>query len=256
MYPTGIKALGKVDPRRRLLLALSGAFLAAHFYTWNFAIHNTTVANAVLFFAFNPVFAAVLEWLVLKEKITQRLLVAIVLGATGAIVTGISDINLDSNHIVGDLAGLASGGFFALYFLAGRYLTRDIPIITYSISVYGVSGLLCFILVGLSGQEILVAGTNNWIAFALLGLFSTGVGHSAYSYGLKHMKATVLSLFTLLEPILVGIGAYFFWGESITPPTLVGFCFIGAAALILTSRKPLRIFPRKSTDPETEASLR
>ena len=60
-------------------LLLSGVLLAAHFALWIESLNRTSVASSVVLVAMNPIFAAALSPLFLREKVSWRIWLAVVL---------------------------------------------------------------------------------------------------------------------------------------------------------------------------------
>ena len=78
-----------------------------------YAIQTTTVASALLIFASAPMFAALLGWLVLGERVRLSTGVAIAAALFGVGVM-VSD-GFSSGSIIGDLAAIGSALGFAIY---------------------------------------------------------------------------------------------------------------------------------------------
>jgi len=84
----------------RILLPLAGLALAAHFFAWIAAVQMTTVANAAVFFAVNPVITAAAEYFLFGQKADRHLKISMILGLAGVAVMGGGDLTFHR----GDLA--------------------------------------------------------------------------------------------------------------------------------------------------------
>ena len=84
-----------------------------------FAIQNTTVANAMLLFAAAPVLAAILGWLVLRERVRAFTWLAILMSFLGVGIM-VQDKST-SVMLSGSLAALGSAFGFAVFTIALRY---------------------------------------------------------------------------------------------------------------------------------------
>ena len=69
-------------------------------------MQNTSVANAALFFSMNPVFAVLLESLILRERITKRELLSLGVALSGVIVVAYHDFNFSMEHLYGDVMSI------------------------------------------------------------------------------------------------------------------------------------------------------
>src|SRR5512138_712976 len=85
--------LARLPGRRRELggvpfwpMLVAGLLLAAHFALWIESINRTSVASSVVLVAMNPIFVAAFSPLILREKVSWRIVLAVVLGVIGAAV--------------------------------------------------------------------------------------------------------------------------------------------------------------------------
>ena len=256
IWPKGILELVRAPARLYGSMFLSGAFLAGHFFFWNEAIQNTTVANAAVFFALNPMITGLLEWLCLRDKPSLNLWLGLGLGLAGAIVTGFGGMEWRGEQMWGDMAGFLSGALFSGYFLIGRRAMNELPITSYVTGVYGIAAILCGVGGLLWNLPFKGYGQPTILAFILLAGGSTILGHTAYNYGLRYFKASKIGLCTLLEPMLASIGALAVWGEKVPLATVLGFGFIGAAIVVISIETPRSSRAYVDVEPNTEFSTR
>lgn len=208
------------------LLLLAAAMLAFHLLGWVSGVQRTTVANAAIVFAINPVFTAAGGWLFLRERVGSRLLLSVALGVAGVLVMGWRDLSLDPGRLAGDLQVLASSVAFSAYFLLGRRLRRVVPGALYVALLYGLASLPCFLLFPAVGLPWVDHGARAWLCFGLMALVPTVLGHGAMNYALRWVDAGRVSASTLMEPLLAGIVAFFAWDEAVGGATWVGYAFI------------------------------
>jgi drug/metabolite transporter (DMT)-like permease len=215
------------------LLFAAGASLAAHFVVWIAAVQMTTVANAAVFFAINPVITASAGHLIFGERITRKLFVAIGFGLLGVVALGLGDLTLDPEQLPGDLAALGCSFLFTIYFLLGKRLRRSLSTVSYTSAVYGIAALLS--LGGMLALDLPLVdyGSRTWGCFLLMALVPTMIGHTSFNSALRYIDAGRISAATLSEPVLAGLVAIFAWGEEITGQGIVGYLLICASVLVL-----------------------
>jgi drug/metabolite transporter (DMT)-like permease len=97
-----LETLRRLDRREVGLLVLAALALAAHFFTWIAAVQHTSVANAAVFFAVNPVITAIAAHLLYGERLTRRLGLSIALGLLGVAAIGAADLGLRREQLFGD----------------------------------------------------------------------------------------------------------------------------------------------------------
>ena len=223
-----LRSLGRRDA---FLLVLVGLMLAAHFVSWIAAVQHTTVANAMLFFAINPLVTATAAALLFRERASPRLLASIGLGLAGVAVIGRGDLQLAPEHLVGDGLSLLSALFFSAYFLLGKHLHVTV--------VYGVAALPCAIALPLTGHTVFSWDAQTWLCFGLMAAVPTLIGHSALNHALEWMDAGRVATATLVEPLLGGLVAMWLWSEDLGVAAGIGYGFIAASVLVLLSdRRP------------------
>jgi len=244
LAPLAGKDLRKILTLTRVevsLLLLSGLALAAHFLAWIAAVQLTTVANAAICFAVNPVITVTAAHLIFQEQVTRRLIVSIGFGVLGVAVLGGSDMTLNPEQLAGDGAAILCSLLFTVYFLLGKRLRRKLPTATYVTSIYGVAAVFAFAAVLILDLPVLDHSARNWICFALMALVPTLIGHTSFNNAVRFIDAGRISAATLSEPLLAGLVAYFVWNEPITAGTAAGYGLISVSVLILVSeRKALK----------------
>ena len=180
-----------------------------------FAITHTSVANTLVIMSTTPLFAAVIGWFLLREKIGLRTLVAIILVACGITViafgSGSGKTSLD-----GDLAALA-GSFFLAF---GFSFTRRFPGVS-SFSAISCSGFLTALLMLPLAAPFSI--TNSDLGFLMImGAYMLPLGLALMFAGPRYIPAAEVALLVLLESILGPVWVWWFLGEVPGQHTLVG----------------------------------
>jgi len=233
--------LRRLSPGQWSLMLAAGATLALHFFAWITAVQWTTVANASMFFAINPVFTSAAAWFFYRERLTYRLGVSILLGLAGVAVMGWSDFSFNPGHLAGDAASLVCSVLFTVYFLIGKKLRQSLPNLAYVTVLYGVAGLVSFAVLAALGQPAFAYTGRTWLSFVLMALIPTMIGHTAINNALSHMEAGRIATATLVEPMLAGVVAFFAWGEIVSVGALAGYGLICLSVVALVSdRLPAR----------------
>ena len=203
--------------RRDLLLGLlSGSFLAVHFAAWITSLQYTSVASSVVLVTTTPLWVALLSPLVLKEKITVRILTGMLLALTGGTVVALSDscslqagrlacppMNtfLTGDAFLGDLLALLGAWMAAGYILVGRKLRARMTLVPYIFLVYTAAALILLLMLFASGGGLAGYPPMAYLWFALLALVPQLLGHTSFNWALGHVPASFVSVILLGEPI-------------------------------------------------------
>jgi len=231
------------EPRLLLLSALSGIFLALHFGLWIQSLHETSVTSSVVLVTMNPVFLGIASPLLLKERISRRVVFAIVLGLVGAVVITLrwrTTELVSPQNLHGNLLALGGAVMYSGYLLLGRRVRRGISILSYVYAVYAVSALILLAGVAIFRQSLLGFTRLTYLYLVLLAVIPQLLGHTSFNWALKHMTAPVVSLVILGEPVGASLIAWLLLHQ---PPTIQevagGIMVLGAVALAATASSPL-----------------
>ncbi len=224
------KSYSQIDKRAAMKIFLMGVFFALHFFFWIKAVQTTKVAHAAICFALNPAFISVGAFLFLKEKIDSRTIIGLVIGFIGIIVIASGDLSFhdfNKNNFLGDIYALLGGLSFAIYFLLGKSIRKHIGNRFLMTAVYGVGALLSLTIIFYAKLPLgNFSNHSTWVALLVLAVFQTILGHASIIYILKFMKASFVSTFLLVEPLLAGIVAFFLFNEHVALTAWLGYLLI------------------------------
>jgi drug/metabolite transporter (DMT)-like permease len=199
-------------PRATLLIMLViGVILATHFSLWITSLKMTSVASSVILVTAHPVLVAPVSFYFLKEKLSwvNALGIAISLAGVAVLVIGnygFAAFGLDT--IEGNILALFGGIAAGLYILGGRKLRKTVSTMSYAFVVYAVGTItLFFICLALSAPVYNLTITDYEIIL-LMALVSGIFGHTLYNWSLGYIRASVMSVALLGEPIGSSLLAY------------------------------------------------
>jgi drug/metabolite transporter (DMT)-like permease len=101
------------DIRRLKYPVILGFVSLSNTFAFYYAFKNTTIANAVLTHYTAPVIVAFLSPLFLKERITWKIIVVIILSSVGLLIM-LDGFSLKEGQTMGIIAGLLSGISYAI----------------------------------------------------------------------------------------------------------------------------------------------
>jgi drug/metabolite transporter (DMT)-like permease len=194
------------------------------------AIAQIPLATAVSAYFVGPVVAVALSLLVLKERVTPRKILSLVLGFVGAIVI------LRPGAVVepGILLALGSGVFFAFYVIATRQAAQvSDPLKTLAFQC--AAGALL-----LTPQALVFWATPAWsdlMLFAALGAMSA-ISHLLSIAAFRHAEASTLAPLVYLELIGAALVGYLAFNDIPGAATLAGAALIVAAGVLLLEWRP------------------
>src|SRR5882724_4806649 len=202
------KELAKLERRDWLLMALSGTCLAIHFGAWTFSFKYISIARSTVIVDSQPVFTVIASYLLLREKPSRWSLIGTVLAIAGIVtITLLGDENAvvdktgGGSARLGDLLALIGAVSIAFYVLIGRKLRGKVSLFAYVVPLYTICAVLLFAAAYFNGDRITGYPFGDYKYFVALAVVPTIFGHTVFNWALKHVKAGVISVSFLGEPI-------------------------------------------------------
>ena len=193
--------LKSVDKKTAALSALSGLFLAIHFYFWFECLRHTTVASATTIVCTELVWVSIGFCLFMKGKLPAKAVGAMAVALAGSALIAFADSTGEGGHLYGDFLALLAALAVAVYMLIGRVVRSDFSTTVYTYMVYGACAAALVLVCLVQSQGLLSYGFNGVLIGFLLAVFSTLLGHSIFSWGLKFFSPSFVSASKLCEPV-------------------------------------------------------
>lgn len=212
---------------RRQLAAIAGAgtLLAAHFAVWITSLYLTSTAASVALVATQPVFAAIIAWFALGDRVRRREIFGIVIAAVGCALLAGGDLGGDA--LLGDGLALLGALTAAAYLVVGRGVRESLPLFPYLAAVNAVAGALLLVTAVIAGVDFAGFPADTYVAIALCALVPSLIGHTLLNYCVRRVPVHLVSLGILGEPIGAALLALAFFDE-VPPATAV----IGGAVIL------------------------
>jgi len=197
----------------------------------------STASNGALITSATPAFVLLFAFFLLREKISARHVVALLISTLGVLaVIDPRTAELSSSLFLGNVLLFFAGFSWALYSVLVRKIASNIDLLASS-AVMLLGGIPSSIILGLSeinslGVGEITPGIVSGILF--LGIISTAVAMFLWNYAFKELPATVASLTFFAQPVVGTLLGWLFLGEKITPLFLFGGALIGMGILIST----------------------
>jgi drug/metabolite transporter (DMT)-like permease len=192
---------------------LAAACLAFHFVTWFSAVIWTSVGRATVLVATQPFFAALLSPLLLKEKPRP-----VTFGATALAVLGVAilvgpDLRGGPRPLLGTLLAIFGAALSAAYLVLGRALRARIALARYLLLVNGSASLFLLGWIAVVEDRVLPARPLHYLWLALLAVGPHLLGHGLLNRAVREVRAYLVQIVVLGEPVLATFWAWAFLGE-------------------------------------------
>lgn len=199
-------------PKKTILIIIAiGVVLAAHFSLWITSLTMTSVASSVILVTAHPMLVAPVSFYFLKEKLSLANTLGIVISLTGVGVLvfgnyGFASLGLDS--LQGNILALFGGIAAGLYILGGRILRRTVSTIAYAFLVYAVGTITLFFICLCVNAPLYNLTLQDYGIILAMAVVSGIFGHTLYNWSLGYIRASVMSVALLGEPVGSSLLAY------------------------------------------------
>lgn len=201
--------------------ALFGLICNQCCYTMGLSI--TSPINASIVTTSMPIFAMLLSALILKEPITGKKAIGVLMGCSGALIlilTSAAHASAKVGDIRGDLLCLFAQFSFALYLSLFNPLIRRYSVFTTNKYMFSWGTLMLLPFTFTHVEEVLSnpIPAKTWWEVAYVVCIGTFLGYILTMVGQRTLRPTVVSVYNYVQPV-VSVGATLLMGLGILKPT-------------------------------------
>ncbi|HET7228958.1 MAG TPA: EamA family transporter [Longimicrobium sp.] len=205
-------AIRRTALRRRdvpVALGFGVVGVALFFGAYQRAVQSGGAALAAVLLYTAPAWVALLSALFLRERMTGRTLLALVLATCGvagiALAGGGGTVRMTAPAL---FWGLLSGWAYALYYLVGKHAFERYHASTFFLYALPVGALALLPFVRFSHKSV-----EDWGVMLFVAVVPTYGSFLLYSLGLKRIDATRAATVATIEPVVAAVAAWVMWNE-------------------------------------------
>lgn len=225
LWMKGWKQLRVINRTTMFKIVGAGILLALHFGSWILSLENTSIASSIIIVNTGSLFAVIFAYLLLKEQVTRRHIVGIILAFAGVIFIALADWSQNS-ALLGDLLAFFSAITFGFYLLVGRQVRKQLELIPYVYLLYSTTMLCLAGMVGGFGFSFYPYSSVEFSLFIALAVVPTIFGHTLYNWALKYVDTAIIGVAILGEPIGSILLGFVILGEIPHYIVLIGGIFV------------------------------
>ncbi|MFT4729037.1 MAG: DME family drug/metabolite transporter [Granulosicoccus sp.] len=189
--------------------------LALGFITYVLSLFNTSVANTVLILSTGPVFAALLGWLVLREKVTMVTWLAMLIAFSGVAVM------VSGGIAASDKLGIIYALLAVMTFSVMIVMLRRSPANHDTMPATALAGI-CAAVMCLFFVPTLQISMHDLLLSIALGSVQVGMGFILITLGSRSVPAAQVPLLALAETALAPLWVWLLVNETPARNTLMG----------------------------------
>jgi RarD protein len=215
------------------ILVLSAIALAGNWIFLYQSYDYTTLANATLGYYFAPVFVMMLSPVVLKEPLSAKKILCIVIALIGLLfIVGNGFQAAKIHDLLGITFGLLAGAFYAALMLINKFI-KDFDRLELTIIQLALTAviLLPYVL-ATEGLTILSMSANSIPFILFLGIVNTGIGFWLYFAGMEKLKGQTIAMLSYVDPFVAIIISGLILLEPFTMLQIIGGLLLLGATFV------------------------
>ncbi|MCE1180383.1 MAG: EamA family transporter [Micrococcales bacterium] len=218
-----------------LLVGAIGVCMYAGFYYWSMDLVGVAIGN-VLALGSGPVFAALLELVIERRRVSGGWALATALSVLGITLLSLSaHASGGDSPVLGVTLGLAAGFGYALYSWAGASLIgRGLPSRSVMAGLFVVAAAALLPAFALGHPGPLLSG-RGLLVLAYLAVVPMAAAYLLFGYGLRGLSASTATTLALAEPIVATLLATLILHERITAQGWIGLGLIMIGILLIAA---------------------
>jgi drug/metabolite transporter (DMT)-like permease len=239
---------GRLERGEVLRILAAGGCLGFHFYLWFLSLEHTTVMRSTVLVCLLPIWVGLLEWGFEGEIQGRRYWIGSLLAILG--VGSMSLLSEGEGSLYGDLLAVAGGILCAFYLMIGKSVRKRMHVTPYMCLICLVASLSLWPFALADGGKVWGYSNQTWLLLGAAVIGPQLVGHQGFNYAIRYVRASVVSIVSLLEPVGATLLAAVVLREFPGPSVL------GGASLILVgvywaTRSDDESRAEKSTSPDS-----
>lgn len=171
-----------------------------------------------------PIMSVVFACILLKEKMTARKIIAIVMSFMGVIiVTGGDILKLDTNTLLGALSCVCGAISYGLFTALNQKYNYEKSV---AIMIAYVATFLVTLVINIVTDNIFIPSFTQTLGLAWNGMFVMAVGSTCWALALESGKTAKISNLAYITPFLSLVWTFFVLGEPIKITSVLGLVII------------------------------
>lgn len=194
------------------------------------AMTFTTAAAAIFLQYTSSVWAFVLGWVFLRERIGRGNLAALVCAVCGIawIVAG----DWGGGNSLGNVMALGAGLSYAVVILCLRTLRDEDSVWLIGLNHFVSFAILLPWVAAARDAPLAALDLTQWALIAALGITSMALPYVIFARAIRHVQTQEAGLLLLLEPVLNPVWVWLLWRESNPPAVFLGGALILAGLAV------------------------
>ena len=216
------------------LLAMGAISIGFFHVLWNTSVLLIGASVSTVIQSNAPIFVTLMAWIIFKETLTIRKVVAIVLAIAGTVlISGILGMSVIRIPQLGLIASILSALFYGAFSLFGKRLTGEYNPWTILLYIFGFAALTLLPFQLLNPSPF----PHQFPAlfyFSGLILIATISGFAIYTAALAHLQASIAAITATSEIVFAAVYAYFILSERMDIWQILGAVLVVGGVVLVS----------------------
>lgn len=226
----------KKDFFRLMLCGLFGVAINQLFFFEG--LNLTTPINAAIIMTISPVLVIITSAIIIKEKITVRKIIGIILGLIGAciLILNSGDISFENDFFTGNILVLINATSYAIYLVLVKTLMKRYNPITvmFYVFIFGLIFVLPFGIDEIQKIDLTTFNEEIYLKIGFVVICTTFIAYMFNAFALKSLNPSVVSVYIYLQPLLASLIAIALNSDSLSMVKILSAIFIFSAVFLVS----------------------
>lgn len=223
---------GSLDRRVLRLAAPGGVAFGLNLMLFFSAVKLTTVADATIISALQPVLLLVVGRRKFGEPVTATQVACSAAGIGGVAIVVLAGNGRGQASLTGNLLAVGALLTWAWYFAASKAARRQLGALEYQAGLGLVAAAVVTPVVLVGAPSLGPGHPASWVGLAVLAV-GPGGGHLLMNWAHAHTKLGVVSLLTLMSPVVSAVGGAVLLDEPVGALQAVGMAVVLASLAVV-----------------------
>lgn len=232
----------KIDKKDYIHFFIAALFgIAINMLMFFKGLEHTTPIHASVISVISPILVLIMSAVFLNEKLTSMKILGVIFGFTGAIILTVygKSLRSEDNVLLGNTLIFINATSFAIYIILVKKLIAKYHPFTFLKWLFLIS---FFMVLPFGYSELLEVDFSSFspyiffaIAFVIIG--ATYIANLLNPLALIHLRASTVSIFIYIQPVIAGIFAIIMGSDNLTFVKVIAsiLIFLG---IYLVTKKP------------------
>ena len=214
---------------------LGGVFLAGDMAMFFSAVKFTSIVDATVIGAFQPVLVLITARRLFGERMGRWDVFWILLAMAGVTVAVLGPGVTSHHQLIGDVLAVGSLLCWSAYWLVAKHARQMHDAMEYTAGVTITAAVTITPIVLLSGQSLGRVEAGDWLWIFLLAIVPGGA-HLVMNWAHRYVEASVSSAISCLSPLVAAVAAMVILGQPLTVVQVCGV-LVGLAAIAVVAAR-------------------